>query len=142
MPKRVSVVRSPLSKSLGHGEQAFLEDIFGLGAPVGNSRLDVYVESCLEYTGGNKETPGTHHCDVPQVLRTLGRLLSSFCLSKPSYAFLLCYVHSLLVVGGMQLLHLGWNRSLTIPGIFRKDQICSERPIVPLGVTGNLRAPS
>ena len=104
MPKRVSVVRSPLSQSLGYGEQAFLEDIFGLGGPVGKSRLEVYVEPCLEYIGGNKETPGSHHCDVPQVLRTLGSLLSSFCLSEPSYAFLLCYVHSLLVVRGR-----GWE---------------------------------
>lgn len=53
----------------------------------------------LGYMGGTKETQGTHCCVVPQVPRPLGSL-SSFHLSESSFAYLLCYVQGLLVVGG------------------------------------------
>ena len=47
----------------------------------------IYI--CWQYlksTGGDKEIPETHHCDVPQVLRTL-RSLPSFCLLESSGDF-------------------------------------------------------
>lgn len=58
--------------------------------PIDSSRLE--ATTCLEHMRGKKETPGTHHYVLPQVLRSLDHRPSSFHLLESSYACLVCYL--------------------------------------------------
>lgn len=69
-------------------EQVFLGAF--LSMPIDSSSCEAITY--LKHMRGKKETRGTHHHVIPQVLRSLQHQPCSFHCSESSYACLVCYV--------------------------------------------------
>lgn len=136
MPKIFLLLDYPFLSLFDCREQAFVEDFLG-SVPIGNSRLDVHVEPCLEY--------------IEAIMKPWGRATllflweSAFFLPfRISSGCLLFYIHSFFILREKSLeewsyLILTGTGSLIISGMCKRGQESSKRPMVPFGIAGNLK---